>query len=100
MTGPKAKPCWMCGATPARLYLRGWLCALHAPPAGPTPDPALTADGLRRSYLDRIRPESPPAPKPSRDPVVGFLCGRSGRGRGCHPIRASELVSPRQLALL
>ena len=35
---------------PARLYPRGWRCAPHAPqPVNPTPDPALTLDGLREA---------------------------------------------------
>lgn len=33
---------------PARLYPCGWRCHDHAPrPLPPTPDPALTVDGLR-----------------------------------------------------
>jgi len=37
-------------------------------------------------------PLSIPVAKPER--VVGFICVRSGKGRGCHPIKASELAVP------
>ena len=45
-TPPRAAlPCRICGALPARRYMNGPLCSLHAPVV-PVPDPARTAGAL------------------------------------------------------
>lgn len=47
--------CRWCGSSPARHYLTGWCCTNHTPARQngrnnpPTPDPALTLDGLRKA---------------------------------------------------
>lgn len=38
---------------PARMYVAGWRCADHAPPAQPTPPPGTTLEDLRARLLDR-----------------------------------------------
>lgn len=49
------KSCQLCGVRPAGLYAAGWRCEDCTPAAcagrdePPTPDPALTLDGLRRA---------------------------------------------------
>lgn len=53
--GDLVKRCSICGRGPAGLYPAGWRCEDCTPavcaghPEPPTPDPALTLDGLRKA---------------------------------------------------
>jgi hypothetical protein len=58
------------------------------------PPPALDVDP--GPPVEKPPPAPPSAPMPDGR-VVGFLCGRTGRGRGCTPITERDMEAVRQM---